>query len=132
MKSKLEEGKGWLAAILKSIGDAVIATDLKGCIAFMNPGAERMTGWKQEEALGRDLTEVFHVVDGSARPAQVLSAKLLAPVEIDLTHSVLVARDRTETPVEITRTSIRDDKGNMFGEVLVFRDITLYKRPEEH
>ncbi len=132
MKSKLEEGKGWLAAILKSIGDAVIATDLKGCIAFMNPGAERMTGWKQEEALGRDLTEVFHVVDGSARPAQVLSAKLLAPVEIDLTHSVLVARDRTETPVEITGTSIRDDKGNMFGEVLIFRDITLYKRPEEH
>ena len=83
MKSKLEEGKGWLAAILKSIGDAVIATDLKGCIAFMNPVAERMTGWKQEEALGRDLTEVFHVVDGFALPAEVRSTKLLAPLKID-------------------------------------------------
>ena len=96
----------------------------------MNPVAERMTGWKQEEALGRDLTEVFHVVDGFARPAEVRSTKLLAPLKIDFHHSVLVARDRTETPIEITKTPIRDDKGNMFGEVLVFRDITLYKRLE--
>ena len=130
MKNKLAKLERWLTATLKSIGDAVIATNLNGGITFMNPVAEHMTGWKQEEALGRDLTEVFHVVDGLIRPAEVPSTQLLSPVEIDFVHSLLVARDSTEIPIEITTSPIKDDKGNMFGEVLVFKDITAYKRLE--
>ena len=110
MESKLEMHGPWLAVILKSIGEAVIATDLKGCIACMNPVAEHMTGWKQEEALGRDLTDVFRVVDGFTRPTEVRSTKLFAPLKIDFPHSLLIARDRTETPIEITTTPVRDDK----------------------
>ena len=128
MKSKSEKLEVRLATILKSIGDAVIATDLKGCITCMNPVAERMTGWKQEEALGRDLTEVFHVVDGFTPPTEVLSTNLLDPQKIDFHHSIVFARDRTETPIDITTTPIRDYKGNMVGNVLVFKDITIYKR----
>ena len=128
MKSKSEKLEVRLAAILKSIGDAVIATDLEGCITCMNPVAERMTGWKQEEALGRDLTEVFHVVDGFTPPTEVLSTNLLDPQKIDFHHSIVFARDRTETPIDITTTPIRDYKGNMVGNVLVFKDITIYKR----
>ena len=118
MKSKSEKLELWLAAILKSIGDAVIATDLKGCITCMNPVAERMTGWKQEEALGRDLTEVFHVVDGFTPPTKVRSTNLLDPQKIDFPHSILFARDRTETPIDITTTPVRDYKGNMIREGL--------------
>ena len=128
MKSKSEKLEVRLAAILKSIGDAVIATDLEGCITCMNPVAERMTGWKQEEALGRDLTEVFRVVDGFTPPTEVLSTNLLDPQKIDFHHSIVFARDRTETPIDITTTPVRDYKGNMIGNVLVFKDITIYKR----
>lgn len=64
---KLKEHEQWLATVLKSIDDAVIATDVKGLITFMNPVAEALTGWKQEEALGKDAAEIFHIVNNETR-----------------------------------------------------------------
>ncbi len=67
MERKLKEHEQWLATVLKSIGDAVIATDIKGVVTFMNPVAEAMTGWTQENALGRDSTEVFSTINDQTR-----------------------------------------------------------------
>jgi PAS domain-containing protein len=61
MEKKLRESEQWLATILKSIGDAVIATDSEGFVTFMNPVAEVLTGWKQEDAAGKPLKKVFHI-----------------------------------------------------------------------
>lgn len=67
MEKKLQESERWLATTLASIGDAVIATDEKGLVTFMNPVAEVLTGWKKEDGLGRDLTEVFNIVNEETR-----------------------------------------------------------------
>ncbi|MFA4911930.1 MAG: PAS domain S-box protein, partial [Desulfobacteria bacterium] len=65
-EKKLKEGEQWLATILTSIGYAVIATDTRGFVTFMNPIAEASTGWKLKETLGRNLTEVFNIVGKQA------------------------------------------------------------------
>src|SRR5438132_1000326 len=57
----------WLAAMLRCIGDAVIAADARGCVSMLNPAAEALTGWSQEEALGKDLLDVVPVVSAETR-----------------------------------------------------------------
>ena len=61
MERKLKEGERWLAAILRNIGDSVIATDGEWRIRFMNPRAESLTGWDADAAVGRELTELLRV-----------------------------------------------------------------------
>ena len=63
MEIKLKERQGWLTTILQSIGEGVIATDRFGNITFMNPVAEKLTGWNQPESIGKSLTSVLHLVD---------------------------------------------------------------------
>ncbi|HZV12507.1 MAG TPA: response regulator, partial [Candidatus Kapabacteria bacterium] len=64
---KLKENERWLATILGSICDAVIATDLNGNITFMNSIAETLTGWKQENAMGKNVNDVFVVINEDTR-----------------------------------------------------------------
>lgn len=133
MERKLMESEQWLATTLKSIGDAVIATDKGGFITFMNPAAEKLTGWKKDDALGIDLCEVFKVVDEDT----------LAPIESPVTralssgsaaslkdNSILMAIGK-EVPIDYCATSISDGKGGALGTVLVFRDITERKQAEK-
>ncbi len=67
MEAKLKENQAWLSTTLRSIGDAVIATDTKGYVTFMNPVAESLTGWNQEEAVGKPLTDVLNIVNEQTR-----------------------------------------------------------------
>jgi signal transduction histidine kinase len=97
------ENERWLATTLRSIGDAVIATDRAGRVRFLNAAAEELTGWRSHHAAGRPLRDVFHTV-------------------VAETHTVLVARDGTERPVEESRAPILDDAGDLTGTVVVFRD----------
>jgi len=133
MERKLKESERWLATTLRSIGDAVIATDAKGCIKFMNPVAEALTGWKQEEALGRDLTKVFNIIDEERHKVTETPATkaIREGAVLGLANHTLIPRDGTEIPVDDSAAPIRDDKGNVTGAVLVFRDITERKRTEE-
>ncbi len=62
MERKLHESEQWLSTTLRSIGDAVIATDADGCVRLMNPIAEALTGWTEQDAMGQDLAEVFVVL----------------------------------------------------------------------
>ena len=133
MESKLKQSERWLATTLRSIGDGVIATDAKGCVVFMNSVAEALTGWKQEEALGRDLTKVFDIIDEETHKVTETPATraIREGVVVGLADHILIPRDGTEIPIDDSAAPIRDDKGNVSGVVLVFRDITERKRAEE-
>lgn len=114
-----------LRVILSSIGDAVIATDNHGRITFMNPVAEGLTGWTQDLAKGKALREVFHIINQTTRQAveDPVSQVLHEEKVIALAHqTILVSRQGFERPVEDSAAPIRDDKGDVGGVVLVFRD----------
>ncbi|MDL2124454.1 MAG: PAS domain S-box protein [Deltaproteobacteria bacterium] len=130
MQRKLKESEQWLATTLKSIGDAVIATDTGKLITFMNPVAEALTGWKQEEAIGKPLKDVFKIInEKTGKQADDPVAKVLMEgVIVGLAnHTVLIAKDGTKKPVDDSSAPIRDDKGKIIGVVLVFRDISERK-----
>jgi PAS domain S-box-containing protein len=117
---------------LSSIGDAVIATDAAGRVTFLNPVAESLTGWPAAEAIGRPLTDVFHIVNESTRHAveNPVQHALAKGVVVGLAnHTILVARDGTERPIDDSAAPIRAG-GEVIGAVLVFRDITERHRAE--
>src|SRR5207244_11083313 len=107
---------------LSSINDAVIATEGRGRVAFLNDVAQSLTGWAAEEAVGRPLEEVFHVVDEHTheRVENPLDAVLRVGPAFGL-GSLLVGRDGTERPIEDSAAPIRDGTGTVAGVVVVFR-----------
>ncbi|MDP3097621.1 MAG: response regulator [Syntrophales bacterium] len=124
----------WLAAVLRSVGDAVIASDRVGRITFMNQMAEKLTGRKQEEVLGKKLTEVLDIKDEklSGLEKHLVEKVITQGLIINLLEDhLLVAKDGTVIPVSDSLAPIRDDDGETAGTVLVFRDITESKRMEE-
>ncbi|HEX3036850.1 MAG TPA: response regulator [Thermodesulfobacteriota bacterium] len=130
---KLEEREKYLTKTLNSVSDAVavIVTDTKGFVTFMNPLAEALTGWKQEDALNRDLDEVFNILSEQTRTyAEKLIAKTLQEgVGIGLTnHTILISKYGTETLIDVSAAPIRDDNEDIIGVALVFRDITGHKQ----
>jgi PAS domain S-box-containing protein len=112
---------------LASIGDAVIATDINGVVTFLNPIAESLTGWTQQEAMGQALERVFHIVDEQTM-GQVENPALRAMREgviVGLAnHTVLISRKGTVTPIDDAGSPIRDPDGQTVGAVLTFRDIS--------
>jgi len=114
-----------LEATLRSIGDAVIATDSEGRVTLVNPVAEALTGWSAPEAAGRPLAEVFRIIDESTREAveDPVSRVLRENTVVGLVnHTVLVARDGSERPIADSGAPVRDEHGAAIGVVLVFRD----------
>ena len=110
---------------LKSIGDAVIATDAKGYVELLNPVAEMLTGWRQEEACGKPLEEVFRIINEDTRePVEnPVRCVMRAGVVVGLAnHTSLIARDGTERPIADAGAPIRDERNEIIGVVLVFRD----------
>jgi PAS domain S-box-containing protein len=119
-----------LRATLYSIGDAVIATDIEGRVARMNPVAEQLTGWSEAGAVGRPLDEVFCPVDEETGcqiqdpVRQILQEGIAGETAGDI---LLIARGGRETPIAVDSAPILDQRGMPTGVVLVFRDQT-----EEH
>ena len=99
----LRKQSDWLRITLASIGDAVISTDAEGRVTFMNGVAESLTGWTQAEAVGRPLPEVFRIVNELTRqPVDNPALRALREGAIVglANHTVLVARDGTERPID--------------------------------
>jgi PAS domain S-box-containing protein len=130
-RKKAEEAfaaeKERLAVTLRSIGDAVIATDVCGNILLMNNVAEMLTGWPFDEAEGRPLSDVFNVIN------ELTHESLENPVDkvissgkiIELAnHTLLVSRDGAERVIADSGAPIKDKNEKILGVVLVFRDIT--------
>lgn len=133
MERKLRESERWLTATLKSIGDAVIAADTDKRIKFMNPAAEALTGWPQAEAAGRELSQVFKIVNEGtgARASTSVTKALREGTAVGPSASVTLAtRDGREVPIEESASPIHDEQGNITGVVLIFRDITERKQAE--
>ena len=126
-ESLLRSSEQNLAITLQSIGDAVIATDAAGCVTRMNPTAERLTGWHLEEALGRPLVEVFHIVHAQTRQSAVDPVRqVLESGEVVslANHTALLSRDGSEYQIFDSAAPIREGSGPIVGVVLVFSDVT--------
>lgn len=131
----LQEEKELAHLTLRSIGDGVICTNTAGLITRINEVAEALTGWSETDALGRELQEVFHVVDETTRePTVSLMARGMQNGQIcqPANHMRLIARDGREFIIESSATHIMGQTGNILGMVHVFRDITERKQAEEH
>lgn len=130
----VREHREWLRTTLSSIGDAVIATDGEGQITFMNTVASDLTGYSEEEAVGRPISAVFRVAnEDSGEPVanpvrRVLDEGLVVGLA---NHTVLVAADGRRIPIEDSGAPIRTGDGEVTGVVLVFHDVTERRRAEE-
>lgn len=133
MENKLRERQSWLSTILQSIGEGVIATDPFGNITFMNPVAEKLTGWNQPESIGKPLTSILHLVDeDTGKLVRVAIPELLANNSSNpINGNIQIVNYVEKTPIELTSTAIQDEKENVCGLVLVLHDLTERKRYEE-
>ncbi len=132
-EARIVEERERLEVTLRSIGDAVIATDEDGRVTLMNLVAEALTGWSADEARGRPVDEVFHILSESnrQRARNPVHRVLQEGKVVDLgNHTTLVARDGSERPIADSGAPIRDPSGRMIGSVLVFRDQTEERRAE--
>ena len=123
-----------LQVTLSSIGDAVIATDEQGRVSFLNSTAEQLLAWTNKDASTRTLKEVFHIINERTRlPAEDPCEKVLRTGRVVglANHTVLVSRDGTERPIDDSAAPIRDERGNLRGVVVVFRDATTQRRTQE-
>ncbi len=130
----LETEREWFRGTLASIGDAVVGTDTRGRVTFLNEVAARLAGVSQEEAVGQPLGAVLRLVNEVTRaPAENPAERALREGAIvGLTnHTLLLRRDGTETPIDDSTAPIRGGDGELHGVVLVFRDISERKAAEE-
>ncbi len=131
----LRESREDLAVTLRSIGDAVLATDATGRVTRMNPAAERLTGWTAAEANGLPLQTVFDIVDTLSRqPCPDILARVMRTGEVVglANHTSLLSRDGREHQIADSAAPIHDDTGAVVGVVLVFSDVTAqYAAREE-
>ncbi len=130
---ELREQREWFEVTLDSIGDSVITTDMDGKVTFLNPVAEKMTGWTSAEAFGKALERVFNVVNeitGQAVENPVgMVLRTGAVVEL-ANHTALVAKDGTQIAIEDSAAPIRNLDGDISGVVMVFHDVTKRRRAE--
>ncbi len=116
---------------LHAIGDGVIATDLRGRVELLNPVAETLTGWTNEEARGKPAEDIFRIIhESTGEPVEDPVGRVLQEgVVLGLgNHTLLLARDGTERPIADSAAPIRDHQGNITGVVLVFRDQSEERR----
>jgi diguanylate cyclase (GGDEF)-like protein/PAS domain S-box-containing protein len=129
----LAQEKELAQVTLASIGDGVIRTDATGAVDYLNPVAERLTGWSADEACGQALTRIFNVVDegtGKALPNAVESCLAEGRVIEHSGYSMLVRRDGREFAIRDSVAPILDRQGRITGSVLVFKDVTQLRGME--
>lgn len=128
------ESEERLRVTLNSIGDAVISTDTQGMVVLMNPVAEALTGWRQADARGQHLDQIFRILNEDTRkPVESPANRVLregAVVGLS-NHTLLLAKDGTERPITDSGAPILDDQKQITGVVLVFRDQTAERIVEK-
>lgn len=130
---RLHESEQRFATTLRSIGDAVIATDAAGRVTFMNSVAESLTGWSLDDSKARPLPEIFNIIHEVSRAAVENPVQKVLRVgrAVGLAnHTILVGKDGGEISIDDSAAPIHDATGKLVGVVLVFRDITAQRRAE--
>ena len=130
-----------LSTILNSISDAVIATDNKELVTFMNPAAERLTGWRPEQAAGVDIKQIFQIDTEGGCPITAVLRNMLdrgaavspeSPTDAEVKDStVFTSKLGRKTHIDYSIAPSINQKGEVIGTVITFRDITDYKALEE-
>jgi PAS domain S-box-containing protein len=132
-EAKTREARDWLQTTMASIADGVIASDATGRVTFLNPVAELLTGWLQEQARGMPLDQVFVIQNEETGEAvenpvgKALSEGRVGGLE---NHTQLRSRDGRNIPIDDSAAPIVDARGNTIGVVLVFREITEKREAE--
>ncbi len=127
MEAQLFEAKERAQVTLSSIGDAVLTTDAEGNVTFMNSIAEKLTGWRQEDALGLPVESVIVLLSEETRePAANPVARCREEGQVVglANHTLLITRDGHELAIDDSAAPIRDKEGDMVGVVMVFHDVT--------
>jgi diguanylate cyclase (GGDEF)-like protein/PAS domain S-box-containing protein len=128
---ELKEQKERAEVTLQSIGDAVITTDARGRIDYMNPVAEKLTGWTADAADGQPLGGVLRVIhEGTREVAENLFARCVRDERLvtGSDHAALVDRTGTELPIQHSAAPMRNREGQIVGAVIVFRDVSRERR----
>ena len=132
-KEMLSAEKERAQMTLNSIGDAVLSTDIEGKITYLNAVAEKITGWTREEAFGKQVDDVFVIIDGSTREPCLnpLKTALEQNKTVGLTrHCILIRRDGAEFAIEDSASPIHDQHGVTTGAVIVFHDVSVARAIE--
>lgn len=132
--NKIQEEMERYDAILSSIGDGVLITDLQGNVIFLNETGQRLTGWEQEEALGRSFEDVFAIVNGRMRqPVSDLFQQVIgATTSVGMTQdTLLISKAGAEYYISANASPVRHHTGRVTGMVVVFRDISRMRRAEQ-
>ncbi|MGE5499332.1 MAG: PAS domain S-box protein [Syntrophothermus sp.] len=130
MEKKLIENEHWLSAILTGVGDALVAADTDGIIKLINPAAVKMTGWSEEESLGKKLQDVVKFKD-SRLTHRLVNAADIQPEGQTFHKAFLITHEEKEIPVDLTASIITGSRGDCLGIVLVLHDITERIRNKE-
>ena len=126
--------KEQLAVTLRSIGDGVITTNLEGRVVLLNRVAEELTGWSQDDARGKPLPEVFHIVsEENGQRCENPATKVLETGRIiELSnHTMLIGRHGSQYSVADSAAPIYSHESNVIGVVVVFRDVTEQNKMEQ-
>lgn len=127
------ERKQWFLTLLRSVRDAVIATDAEGRITFINPAAERLTGWTMAEARTQSIEKVFRTVNADTREIGENPVDKVRRLNSDAavgSHTVLICKDGSEITIDNSSAPITNDSGEIVGVILVFRDVTQQSEME--
>ncbi len=125
--TEINQQKQYLSQTLNSIGDAVVTTDNEGNVTRLNPVAEQLTGWTNDEAHKQPLKTIFPIIDATTRAAITNPVeKVLATGETVYlsNHTTLIAKDGTEYQIADSAAAIRNEEKKILGMVLVFNDVT--------
>jgi diguanylate cyclase len=131
LSAQLAQQHELMRVTLQSIGDAVITTDAAGRVSWLNPVAERMTGWSSAQAQGRPMPEVFCIIHEQTREAvrDPVAACLAEHRSVDLAdHSSLLARGGSEVGIHGSAAPILGQRDDVLGVVLVFHDVSEQRR----
>jgi diguanylate cyclase (GGDEF)-like protein/PAS domain S-box-containing protein len=134
LENELKDERNLLKTTLLSVGDGIISTDLYGNIVYINQVAETLTGWNQEAARGKPITQVFDIMNEmTGKPSEDIVKEVIVSRKVHeiANHTILKSKDGKEYPIEDSAAPIIREDGEVAGVVLVFRDFTEKKRRNE-
>ncbi|MDD8020599.1 MAG: HD domain-containing protein [Acidobacteriota bacterium] len=122
MQQLLKKREEWLATILQGIEDGIIVSNEEGKISFINPSAQKITGWKEKEAIAQPVSLVFNLKEKIDLESGTIAQ--------NLQEVCLKTKRSLEIPVELTIDPLPEEKGHRSGQVIVFRDISTRRQAE--